>query len=507
MKSLDYKGTGLYLALKWSYAANISIAAIRIFLLIFLARILEPEDFGAYGILLAVLGFGGLLLSLGLNQAVVQRPNLTPEHVTVALAIVGVGGTIGAFVIAWGASPLAHLFDAPGIAPVLAFGSPILVLNLLSAIGFGLVRRVMDFRWLAIASLLILVSVFVPVVIILALNGAGVWSLVIAMATQSVARGVAIVFYWRHLELKVPAGIRDSADLLKFGAKTAIHNVLNSAEKLFVNFTILNAFSLAELGVFNRTNRLREMAQEYLGMPAVGAIFVRFARVHGGKGDLTREFRGTLALASSVMMPLFFGAAAASDVIVTVVLGEKFVAGANLLTWLFLMVPMNVNTAIASNVVVATGRVWPSIRAQLIFLIVFVSAITVMPEVDLQSIVMLWAALVFLRFLLYSAIAIKETGLSLRSFLFLHFLGAWETAFVCGALVASKYLFVFIPPVFLLPLFVVVGALALGLGFLIAPAALYEPFLVQAAFRLTKNGRLAPLSQLLALKFGTAAGE
>jgi len=506
MTSLDHKGPGLFVAIKWSYAANISTAAMRVFLLMFLARVLEPEDFGTYGILLAVLGFSGLLLGLGLNQAVIQRPDLKPEHVTLALVIVGVGGTVGGLVIALGATPLARLFGTPEIAPVLAFGSPILVLNLLSAIGFGLVRRFMDFRWLTIFGLITLIGVFAPIAVILALNGAGVWSLVIAMGAQSVASLVAIVLRWRNFDLKAPARLRDSAELLKYGSKTAVYNGLNSAENLILSFTILNTLGLTELGIYNRASRLRELAQEQLGMSAVGAIFSHFARVHGRSGDLSLEFRGSLALVSSVMIPLFFGASASSDVIVTVVLGEKFVAAANLLTWLFLTVPMIINQSIASNVVVATGRVWPFIRTQVIFLGVFASAIALMPKVNLESLVILWASLVSLRLLIFNAIAMRATGLGLRSFLALHFLGVWAAGFVCGALLVSKCLFVFLSPIFLLPLLVVVGALALGLGFLIAPAALYEPYLVQAAFRLTKKERLAPLRRLLILKFGSDAG-
>lgn len=505
MTSLDHKGPGLSVAIKWSYAANISTATIRMFLLMFLARVLEPEDFGTYGTFLAVLGFAGLLLGLGLNQAVIQRPNLKPEHVTLALAIVGVGGTIGGLIIAVVAAPLGRLFDTPEISTVLAFGSPILVLNLLSTIGFGLARRFMDFRWLTLVGLITLIGVFTPIAVILALNDAGVWSLVIAMGAQSVASLLAMVLRWRNLDLKAPARLRDSADLLKYGSKTAIYNGLFSAENLFLTFTILNTLGLTELGVYNRANRLRELAQEQLGMSAVGAIFSHFARVHGRSGDLSREFRGTLALVSSVMIPLFFGASTSSDIIVKVVLGEKFISAANLLTWLFPTVPMIINQAIASNVVVATGRVWPSIRAQLICLGVFASAIVLMPKVNLESLVLLWVSLVFLRLLIFNAIAMQATGLSFRSFLALHYLGVWAAGFVCVALLVSKYLFLFLSPILLLPLLIVVGALALGLSFLIAPAALYEPYLVQTAFRFTQKERLSPLRRLLILKFGSDA--
>lgn len=504
MMSLDHRGPGLFTAVKWSYAANTVNGVTQLVTVMILARVLEPQDFGAYGILLAVLGLGGLIFSCGLPAAIVQRPSLTPRHVTLALTISGIAAVLGALAIGWGASPLANLFDAPEVAPVLAFGAPILIVNVLNAIGTGLVRRAMDFRWLAFVGVLTFVGVFAPVASVLALAGAGVWSLLCASAAQTLANSVALFLRFRHMGWQAPASIRDSAELFKYGSKTAFYNVLNSAENAFVNFAILDMFGLTELGIFNRVNRVREIAQERLGMAAVGVVFAHFARVHGSKGNLPEEFRGSLALANTVMMPLFFGAATASDVIVTVVLGEKFIDGVNLLTWLFLMAPVIVNQSVASNVVVITGRLWPSIRAQAIFLALFGSGVTVLPMAELESFVILWTGLVFVRYVFYSAAAMQATGIGLPSFLALHLLGVWQTGVVCGALVAVGYVFAPVAPALLLPLLMVVGAAAMGLGFLIAPAGLYVPTLVQAAFHRTE-GRFAPLRWLLTLKFGPAA--
>ena len=90
----------------WGTAAN---AGLKILVLIILARLLTPEDFGVVGAALIVILIGTGFAHLGIATALVQRPVLTPRHEQAAFAAsVLLGRVIGA--LAWIGAPVIAAF-------------------------------------------------------------------------------------------------------------------------------------------------------------------------------------------------------------------------------------------------------------------------------------------------------------------------------------------------------------------------------------------------------------
>jgi PST family polysaccharide transporter len=52
-------------------------ALVQIGSVLFLARLLSPEDYGLVGMVAAITGFAPLLVDLGSRDAIVQRPRIT----------------------------------------------------------------------------------------------------------------------------------------------------------------------------------------------------------------------------------------------------------------------------------------------------------------------------------------------------------------------------------------------------------------------------------------------
>lgn len=176
----------------WKIAAELVTQMTRLALLLILARLLTPADFGVASIVLAFLMFVPVLADLGLGASLIQRVHLTEvDRSTVFWASLPLGTSFMLIGIAlsW---PLARLFDDASIQPLFAVFSVSFLLASLSAVPNALLMRDMEFKSLelrVIAGTLCGASAAIA----LAVSGAGPWAIV---GGEIVNRFVSMVMLW-----------------------------------------------------------------------------------------------------------------------------------------------------------------------------------------------------------------------------------------------------------------------------------------------------------------------
>lgn len=142
-----------------------------------LARLLAPDDFGAVALAGSIMTMLQGLVYHGFTEALIQRPNVGDVHHRAVLAanlamaamLVAVG-----FAVAW---PIGFLLGRSEFPVILSALLPSLLLRALSSPMLAALRRDMDFRAIALRTLLgVLVGGLMAIV--LAKHGAGYWALV-----------------------------------------------------------------------------------------------------------------------------------------------------------------------------------------------------------------------------------------------------------------------------------------------------------------------------------------
>src|SRR5207247_953710 len=160
--------------LLWIGGGKVVYAGLRLLVLVILARLLSPAEFGSVGAALVVVGFSAIFSQLGLAPAIVQRPVLERRHLEAAFsASVLFGVRLG--VLLWVSAPFAaRFFHIAGVEPVLRVLAWMFPLDGLSAIAESQVQRELRFSWLATMEVLTFVLGYGVVGVVLALLGAGV---------------------------------------------------------------------------------------------------------------------------------------------------------------------------------------------------------------------------------------------------------------------------------------------------------------------------------------------
>jgi O-antigen/teichoic acid export membrane protein len=173
----------------WLTSERVTQQVLSLILFAVLAPILGPRPYGLFALVMVFVGFCEAILLDGAVEALVTVDDLEHLHTTAANL------TNGLMALAFG---LAMFALAPAIAAALHDAefrnvmwalAPMPVLSTLSAAPIAVLRRSLKFKQLAIRSILGL-TIGGAFGIVLAVEGAGVWALVLQVLAQRIAEFV-----------------------------------------------------------------------------------------------------------------------------------------------------------------------------------------------------------------------------------------------------------------------------------------------------------------------------
>ena len=199
----------------WSLVENGGMAVLSAAVLVVFARYLSPEAFGLFAIVLALVEVLSVVVGMLFHDALIQVPNAGQRHLDSAFTVsVLFGLVLLGFV--WVAGPALGSLTGIGMAgPLLVFTSFSLPLGAASTVLIAWQRRTLDFRPLAIRSVLSRLVGGAIGVAVTAL-GHGVWGL----GAQWVAMACANLVLLLLLTPAVPRpGFyrAETTQLLRFG--------------------------------------------------------------------------------------------------------------------------------------------------------------------------------------------------------------------------------------------------------------------------------------------------
>jgi len=104
---------------RWGAIDQVVQVIVRFGVTLVMARLLQPSDFGLFALAMVVGNLAGLIVGLGMSDAIIQRRDLAPGHVTTAFTISAASGVGLAALIAGGSHVLADVLGDADVAPVL----------------------------------------------------------------------------------------------------------------------------------------------------------------------------------------------------------------------------------------------------------------------------------------------------------------------------------------------------------------------------------------------------
>ena len=335
----------------WTGLEKLFVQAVSFAQGVVLARLLCPEDFGLAAMLGIFLGIGAALADCGLGSALVVRKFADCGRLIERKVLwwnLGVGGAIY-LVLCISAPGIAAFYHQPvlrGIVWVMGLG---IVLNAASSVPTARLTREMQFARMSIANAAGTL-VAAAVAIMMALRGAGVWS----VATLGVVlAGVRTACVWAFARTAERVEAAPSTvvfrDLLRYGSGVTASGLIHSVYINLYELILGKMQNPAAVGLYNRGNGWVTAARNFVNPTVERVAFPVLAKAEG---------RGMRFLALNIVL-LWPGLAVLwiwAPEIVRFVFGEQWLASVSCLRILIcgqLFTPFG---NIALNALRARGR-------------------------------------------------------------------------------------------------------------------------------------------------------
>lgn len=318
----------------WSALEIAARYGVQFVVMIVLARLLTPADFGLIAMLLVFTAFAALFVDAGFGTALVQRKQTSADdETTVFLFSISIGCVVAA--IFWLTAPaIAAFYAQPSLTAITRLLLFVLPLSALAAVPDALLTQRLDFRSRANAEIIASLCSG-AVALVLAWRGFGVWSLV----WQSlVAIGMRTLLLWLFSGWR-PRGRFSTVSfrsLFGFGSYMLMANLLNVISFRLQSLLIGKLFDSRALGYYILAQNTQQAPAQFMSGVLNRVGLPVFATIADQPDKLIRALRLSLRVAIFVFVPCMAGIAVVAKPLVVVLYGARWVPAAPLLSVLAL---------------------------------------------------------------------------------------------------------------------------------------------------------------------------
>jgi PST family polysaccharide transporter len=307
----------------WTGSGVAAEMALQAAVIMILARLLVPADFGVVSVALVVTGFVGIFGELGLIPALIQRETLEPVHLRTAFTgSLALAVLIGA--VLWITSPwVARFFEMPAVAPMMCALALSPCIRAWAGVPSAMLQRAMRFRDISLANVVSYVVGFGLVGVGMGLAGLGAWSLVGAHLVQAVVHGVVLHVAW---PVSHRPGIDRKAlrDLLGYGGGISLARLANYLATRGDNMVVGHALGPTALGLYGPAYHLMALPADLFQRIVQTVLFPAISRLQTEPVRLAAAYRRGLALTGLIALPGTLLAILLAPEIVAVLLGPRW---------------------------------------------------------------------------------------------------------------------------------------------------------------------------------------
>lgn len=318
----------------WSAVERISTIGIQFILNIVIARILSPSDYGVIGMLAIFLQICQCLIDCGFTNALIQRKERSEnDYGTVFLFNLVISVTL--YGVLYISAPFISRFYNLAILEIVlrVIGLNLIILSL-SNVQRTILTINVDFKTQSYVS--ISGAIISGVLgIILAYNGFGVWALVAQALSNSV---VCTILYWllSRTRFKIVFDEKSFKTLGSFGMRLMLSGLLNTIYDNLYALFIGKKYSARDLGYYSRADQFAVMPAKTLTEIIGRVSYPILCKHQDDREALSNVYTNFIKVSCFVIFPVMIGISVLAKPLILVVLTEKWLPAAILLSILAL---------------------------------------------------------------------------------------------------------------------------------------------------------------------------
>lgn len=324
MDTLKKRGTKAFL---WDFVGKLATQGMSFIITIFLARLLEPSDFGLIAIVMVIIGVARNFSDVGLGGALIQRRKLHPSHYSSVFFFNIFIASFLTIITYLSAKWISDFYHNQQLFPLLQIMSVTFILGALQGVQNVRLRKELDYSLLS--KLNFVSTTFSGIIaIVMAINNAGIWSLVAQFLLQSIVYNILIwsIVSWRP---SATFSLKALTQLWSFGFRMFLVGLLEAVYTRIDYLIIGKLFSAATLGYFQRAKSLNLLAINNVSGSLMSVLFPVLSTVQNDLLKIHRIIVKMLGIISFAVFLMFGNLYLEAEEIIVILFSEKWLLSAH----------------------------------------------------------------------------------------------------------------------------------------------------------------------------------
>ena len=358
--------------LAWTAGAKWVTQLVTTVGVVFSARLLSPEAFGA----VELAGFSSLLTNIlaefGIGAIVLQMRELDRKTLAQLNSVSVIFSTLACAVSTALTPAIATFFRVKQLMPLMFVTNLGYFITGFQAVPMGLIERDMDYRRLSLAeSLQALLQAVVTVGC--AFAGLGYWSLLIGPMVAKAA-AAALIMSWKPLPFAIPRRHEVLAPM-RFGFQIAVSRLAWAAYSQSDAIIIGRVLGQNALGTYRLAMSMASVPAEKVGLLIMRVTGPLFSRVQKDQTLVKRYFLFISDGMALIIFPLVFGLVVVAPELVTVALGPQWKSAIVPMQWLAAYMALRTLSSLMNQVLISlrfsSYSMWMSLFTSAVMVVAF----------------------------------------------------------------------------------------------------------------------------------------
>lgn len=317
--TLKSKGTKAFI---WNFLGKIATQGMSFIVLIFLARLLEPSEFGLIAMVMVIIGIASVFTDVGLGGALIQRRRVLPVHYSSVFYFNILIGSILTVLTYFSAGWIGEFYHNDELTPLAEVMSLSFIINAFGSVPTTKLRKNLNYAALTkvsfIASLL-----SGGIGIFLAYFGYGVWSLVAQTLSMGIIYNILIGFVsrWRPSFL---FSFKALTQLWGFGFRMFLSGLLDAVFTRLDYLIIGKLFTPLTLGFFQRAKSLNLNIVQLWSGSLMAVLFPVLSKIQNDLPRFQRVVQKTLGIICFITFLILGVLYLVSEELIVLLFGDKW---------------------------------------------------------------------------------------------------------------------------------------------------------------------------------------
>ena len=313
----------------WSAVERFSLQGVQFIVMLVIARILDPKDFGMVGMLAIFVAVAQSLIDSGFSQALIRKQNRSEiDNCTVFYFNIVVSALI--YIILFVLAPwVADFYKEPLLTELMRVICIVVIINSFAVVQRAIFTAFINFKIQAKATFISAVISGI-IGIYLAIEGYGVWTLAWQQIVRALINTLLLWWYstWRP---KMIYSWKSFHELFSFGSKLLLSGLLDTIYSNIYQIVVGKIYSATNLGFFTQAKHIAALPSSNIHGIIGSVTYPVLSSIQDDDERLAANYRKLLRVSAFIVFPLMCGLAGIAYPLINVLLGEKWNFSASLL--------------------------------------------------------------------------------------------------------------------------------------------------------------------------------